>query len=209
MDGGSAADGAGFDFGEADAADFAFLDAGGEGGDAGFDRGGGVDTRGLEDVDRTFPVKDTETLVNGAADVFLRTIWAHFAGGEAAFDGEDDFAGVGGVFGEVLVDEVAGVELGGAVEFAGVPEVGVDGEGDFHCVEGLRDGWRGVAPGHPHEAQADRPDGLRGQVEGCHDWRALVVLRDVVLAMLSRCSVLGFTPPRVFDSCLCKENCPA
>lgn len=71
VDGRGAADRGGFHFREADGADLAFGDAGGEGGHGRFHGGVGVDASALEDVDWELAVEEAQTLVDGASDVRL------------------------------------------------------------------------------------------------------------------------------------------
>ena len=102
-----------------------------------------VPPRGLEHVDALCALQDVQAIVDAAANTLGRAVRARRGEArvrEAALDGEDDAGGVLGVLGEVSLDDMEGVVLGGAVELAAVPDVRAGLESGLHALNGVLGG---------------------------------------------------------------------
>lgn len=80
--------------------------------------------RTLEDIDLLLSIQNLQAFVHTATDVLLRAVWDQLARFQSTLDAENHLLGILGVLGEVLVQQVQGVVVWCAVEFATIPEVG-------------------------------------------------------------------------------------
>ena len=187
------ADRSGADLAQTDSTDLAFLDKLRKSLNGGFDGNAGVDTREFEDVNGFDTIEDFDRVIDGRTDTFWASVGTvlHV---KSTLDAEADFVGVFGVLLEVVLDEVEGVSIGGAVvdtlgrvssdkrecevgvsvcgryrvsETYTVPKVGTLLQCRLHDLGsgGILDG--GPWHGHAHQAEADLPDWF--SVDGGHD----------------------------------------
>lgn len=145
-------DGVGVHLAEADPADLAIPDELRDGGDGFLEGHIGVDAAGGEDVDFLAAVEDAQAFGDAAADVGTGAVHVQALGRvAAAFEGEADAGGGGGVRGEEAGEQVQGVGVWRAVELGPVPERDVVGEGGGEGVEGLGVGDWGRPPSEVSE----------------------------------------------------------
>lgn len=71
----------------------------------------GVYPRAFEEVNTLLSGQESKAIVDGGADASFASVRKIGLQIEAAFDAEDDFQGVFGVFGKVGIQNVAGVIL--------------------------------------------------------------------------------------------------
>lgn len=140
-------DGVGVHLAEADPADLAIPDVLRDGGDGFLEGDVGVGAPRGEDVDFLAAVEDAQAFGDAAVDVGAGAVHVQALGRvAAAFEGEADAGGGGGVRGEEAGEQVQGVGVWRAVELGPVPKGDVVGEGGGEGVEGLGVGDWGRPP---------------------------------------------------------------
>lgn len=105
-------------------------------------------TSTFKDVKLLLAIQDTQRLIHATTDVLLRAIGDELSLLQATFDAENNLLSILGVLGEVLVQQMKGVELRGAVQLATVPEVGTQLESRVKGLKACLLGWRLGVPCH-------------------------------------------------------------
>lgn len=118
VDGVGAADGGRADLAEPVRADLALADQLREGLDGGLDGHLGVDARALEQVDGLGAIEHLQSLIDGGAEPFGAAVGGLAPDVVGALEAEEDARRVLRVLGEVVLEEVQGVGVGGTVEGA-------------------------------------------------------------------------------------------
>lgn len=105
----------------------------------------GILPRTLKNINLLLPIQHPQTLIHRAPNVLLRSIRKQLSRFQPTLDTQHHLVRLLGVLRKIGMQEMQRVEVGGTVEFTGVPEVGAMGES---CVEGFEAlglrGWRGV-----------------------------------------------------------------
>jgi hypothetical protein len=66
-----------------------------------------INSRTLKDVEKLLAIKHTQTLVDASLDIGSAAIDSHLGRFHASFDRDDNFLRILGVFGEIVVEEMA------------------------------------------------------------------------------------------------------
>lgn len=150
-----ALDGAGLDFGQADATDLALAHQFGQSFHGLLKGHGGVDAGALKQINGLFAVEHAQAFLDAAAHVLGRSVGLQGARFGASFDAEDHLVGVLWVLGEVFVEQMARVAVRGPVEFAAIPEVESLRHGRVHGFEAGSCWLWWEPPGQAHQTKAN------------------------------------------------------